>query len=243
MKFKLIRSGYNTGEYNMKFDMKLVDEIEATSDFAFFRIYYWKPFAISLGAHQKFEDIDLQAAKKDNIDVVKRPTGGRAILHAEELTYSVVISPSFEMKPKEIYEKVSLALARGLRLFDEKLSDAKLEENQPDFASVLQNQSGMLCFASAARNEVKFRGKKLIGSAQRKIGGKILQHGSILIGSYHRNLPNFLNVSEKSKTELKTELIDKTTEVETILNRKILYSEFEEAIIAGWQEEWNAFFV
>jgi lipoate-protein ligase A len=237
MKWSLIKSGASPGKENMEFDMNLVRQCKEGQ--GFFRLYYWKPFAISLGAHQNENEINFKQASSDNIDVVKRPTGGRAILHAEELTYSVVMPLSFGLKPREIYEKISLALISGLSEYDTALSGAKLESEQPDFGSLLKKQSGMLCFASTARNEVKFNGKKLIGSAQRKLTDKVLQHGSVLIGKFHTNLPKYLNIDENSKTELFHELEKRTTEVETILNRKVDYAKFEDAIIAGFEKEWE----
>ncbi len=240
MKFELIRSGANNGKYNMDFDLRLVERCDERR--AFFRLYYWEPFAISLGANQNEDEIDFGRTAADGIDVVKRPTGGRAILHAEELTYSVAFPLAWGMKPKELYEKISLALIRGLRNYDARLSAATLEENQPNFADLLKTQSGALCFASAARNEVKFNGKKLIGSAQRKIAGKILQHGSILIGTFHRRLPEYLNADEATKEELKSELAERTIEIETILGEKVSRAKFEEAIITGWEEEWGSRF-
>ncbi len=240
MKFELVRSGALPGKYNMDFDLRLVERCDERR--AFFRLYYWEPYAVSLGANQNENEIDLKKTNADGIDVVKRPTGGRAILHAEELTYSVAFPLAWGMKPKELYEKISLALIRGLRYYDERLSSATLEENQPNFADLLKTQSGALCFASAARNEVKFNGKKLIGSAQRKIAGKILQHGSILIGTFHRRLPEYLNVNDAVRKELKQTLAERTIEIETILGEEVSRPKFEEAIITGWEEEWGICF-
>ena len=237
MKWELILSGASPGLDNMEFDMNLVRKCKEGQ--GFFRLYYWSPYAISLGANQKESEINSVLAARDNIDVVKRPTGGRAILHAEELTYSVVLPLSFGLKPREIYEKISKALIKGLALYDFRLGDAVLESEQPDFGNLLKQQSGMLCFASTAKNEVKIKGKKIIGSAQRKIGGKVLQHGSILIGNYHAKLPEYLNLNEEEKKILEKELREKTTEVESILNEKVNYKLFEQAVIKGFEEEWE----
>ncbi len=237
MKWELILSGAASGKKNMEFDINLVRNCKDGQ--GFFRLYYWEPYSISLGANQKESEINGTLAARDNIDVVKRPTGGRAILHAEELTYSVALPLSYGLKPREIYEKISKALIRGLFVYDTRLSDAALESEQPDFGNLLKQQSGMLCFASTAKNEVKFHGKKIIGSAQRKIGGKVLQHGSILIGNFHTKLPEYLNLDEEEKKILEMELREKTTEVETVLNEKVDYKKFEKAVIKGFEEEWE----
>ena len=237
MKWELILSGAGPGKMNMEFDMNLVRSCKEGQ--GFFRLYYWQPYAISLGANQNEDEVNLKLAREDNIDVVKRPTGGRAILHAEELTYSVVLPLSYGLKPREIYEKISLSLIKGLTIYDNRLAEAALESEQPDFGNLLKRQSGMLCFASTAKNEVKFRGKKIIGSAQRKIDKKILQHGSILIGDFHTRLPKYLNIDSDGKTELLDELREKTTEIETILKEKVERKAFEDAVIKGFEEEWE----
>ncbi|PKL81521.1 MAG: hypothetical protein CVV24_14845, partial [Ignavibacteriae bacterium HGW-Ignavibacteriae-3] len=190
MIWHLIDSGENTGACNMELDLELARDCKP--DEAFFRTYRWNPYCISLGANQKFEDIDKSKTDRDGIDFVKRPTGGRAILHAEEITYSVILPLNYEFSPREIYFKVSKALIRGLEIYNPLLAKSEMESHQPDFPKLLEESSGVLCFASSARNEVMFNGKKLIGSAQRKLNNVVLQHGSILCGQYHRKLVDYL---------------------------------------------------
>ena len=110
MIWHFIDSGSNTGSYNMEFDLDLAHNCNPEE--AYFRIYRWNPFCISLGANQNYNDINQSKTEKDGIDVVKRPTGGRAILHAEELTYSVILPLNYEFSPREIYFKISNALMR-----------------------------------------------------------------------------------------------------------------------------------
>lgn len=240
MNWKLIANSSNTGQFNMDFDIELASSCKA--DEAFFRLYRWTPFAISLGANQKFEEIDIDNAASQNIDVVKRPTGGRAILHAEELTYSVVVPTSAGFSSRELYQRISLSLTEGLKNYDPELNEVELESEQPDFKKLLQHSSGSLCFASTAKNEVKFKGKKIIGSAQRKMNDAILQHGSILCGKFHRKLPEFINADSETKLLLQNELVSKTTEIETILNRKVDYNLLSDCIIEAFSKEFSAEF-
>ena len=237
MNWHLIESGFSTGKFNMDFDLRLTGE--SSNNNALFRLYRWDPYCISLGANQDFNDIDIDKAKSQNIDVVKRPTGGRAILHAEEITYSVVLPYSQITSAKEIYQKISNALIHGLELYNPLLSESELENVQADFKKLLQSNSGMLCFGSTAKNEVKFSGKKIIGSAQRKLKDTILQHGSILCGTYHKRIVEFLSNKENSKSELERELSDKTIEIETILNEKVDYQKLSECLITGFEEYWE----
>lgn len=240
MKWQLLKTGRSSGHFNMDFDLNLANSCKQNE--AFFRLYQWQPYCISLGANQKYEDINIAKANNDNIEVVKRPTGGRAILHAEEITYSVVV-PVSQISPKEIYEKISAALIKGLELYNPLLADSELEKLQPNFSNLIKQPSGVLCFGSTAKNEVKFAGKKIIGSAQRKLNNIILQHGSILCGKYHKELVNYLNYDAETIATLASEISNKTIEIETILNEKVNYNKLEESLISGFEEHWQINFV
>ncbi|MEN8191840.1 MAG: hypothetical protein ABFS12_03420 [Bacteroidota bacterium] len=220
----------------MDFDIFLTQICQ--NDEAFFRLYRWEPYAISLGTNQDFKDIDIAKAREDNIDVVKRPTGGRAILHSEELTYSLILPVEFGLTAREVYNKTSVALSKGLGLYNDMLKSTELETIQPNFREQLAEKSGSLCFASTAKSEVKYLGKKLIGSAQRKMNRTILQHGSILCGRYHNNLPHYL-YDDSSIQSLIEELDNKTTEISTITNESVDYLELSQSIINGFESEWD----
>jgi lipoate-protein ligase A len=240
MIWHFIDSGFNTGEFNMRFDLNLARNCD--SDEAYFRIYRWNPYCISLGANQSFDDINLEKTNQDGIGVVKRPTGGRAILHAEELTYSGVLPLNCMYSPREVYMKISSALIRGLEIYNPILAKSELENVQPNFPKLLDEPTGVLCFASTAKNEVKFNGKKLIGSAQRKLNNVILQHGSILCGTLHRNLVNYINADDKTCNVLSSELNEKTTELQTILNEEINYEKLKTCLMMGFEFEWEMHF-
>ena len=237
MIWHLIESGFKTGSHNMEFDLHLAKSCNDKN--AYFRLYRWKPYCISLGANQSIDDINIDKVNQDNIDIVSRPTGGRAILHAEEITYSVVMPINNNLSPKEIYNKISLSLIRGLAFYNPKLFDTELENLQPDFPALLKQPSGMMCFASTAKNEVKFEGKKLVGSAQRKLNDVVLQHGSILCGTFHRKLADYLNSDDDVISDLETELTNSTIEIETILNTKTNYESLTRCLIEGFEDEWK----
>lgn len=226
----------SSGKFNMELDLFLSNICK--DDEAFFRLYRWNPYTISLGANQNINEIDIEKCNYENIGIVTRPTGGRAILHAEELTYSLVLPLSIGLSAREIYSKVSITLSAALAKYDSKLSSVELENLQPDFKELLNNPSGALCFASTAKSEVKFRGKKLIGSAQRKMNKVILQHGSILCGNKHASLPDYL-IDKTNIDELKVELSDKTIEIESIINKKIDYSLLADTIKKQFEIDWK----
>ena len=116
MNWRLIDTGINTGSYNMEFDLNLAKEVKPES--AILRLYRWNPYCISLGANQDIKEINIEKAAADGIDIVKRPTGGRAILHSEELTYSVVMFLDSGSSPRNIYEQINFALIEGLKLYN-----------------------------------------------------------------------------------------------------------------------------
>ena len=237
MIWKYINSGFKTGQYNMDFDLNLARSCALNE--SFFRLYRWQPYCISLGANQNEKEINELKSTNENIHIVRRPTGGRAILHAEEVTYSVIIPLNGKLSPREIYTKISLALLRGLAKYDDQLSKADLEGIQPNFPALLSQPSGMLCFASTAKSEIKYNGKKLVGSAQRKMDKVVLQHGTILCGKFHQKLPEYLNADEENIKELKNELEEKTIEIETILGNSVNYEKLMISLVNGFEEEWD----
>jgi lipoate-protein ligase A len=237
MKWSFIKTGFNTGKYNMDFDMELVKGFSL--DVPVLRIYRWKPFCISLGANQDYDSVNAKKTVLDGMDIVKRPTGGRAILHAEELTYSVVYPVSDDNSPKQIYRDINLALKKGLINYNSLLENIELEHSQPHFPSFYKDKKSTLCFAVSAMNELNYKGKKLAGSAQRKIGNVILQHGSILCGSYHKKIVDYLNLPSDKLEEIKIEIEQTTTELETILGEKINYERLAESIKKGFEDHFK----
>lgn len=237
MNWKIVDTGFNTGKFNMDYDLGLAKR--STDKFAVLRLFRWKPYCISLGANQKINDLNINLIKEDNLDYVYRPTGGRAILHAEELTYSVVYPITPQTSAKKLYEEINNALKKGLEYYNPKLSQTELEHEQPYFPKFYQQEKSAACFAVSAKSEINFKERKLIGSAQRKLGNAILQHGSILCGSYHKKIIHYLNLSDDTRTNLKDELNSTTIDLQEILNSEINYENLKESIIAGFKDHFS----
>jgi lipoate-protein ligase A len=233
MTWKYINTGENTGSYNMEFDLNMVKE--SRPDNIVLRLYRWNPYCISLGANQGISEINEKKAEAEGLDIVKRPTGGRAILHSEELTYSVVMPLSGNISPKLIYQQINFALIEGLQNYDSALNGLELEEIQPDLVSFYKKSMSAACFGVPAKSEIKYAGRKIAGSAQRKIGNILLQHGSIMCGNYHLNLADYLNFDRDEVNSIKEDLKNKTIELETILNYKTNYDELAESIVTGFE--------
>ena len=104
MNWKFLNSGVNSGKFNMDFDVFLAENFVQGN--AVLRLYRWNPYCISLGANQSLEDINTSKTRYHQIDVVKRPTGGRAILHSQELTYSVIYPIEPRASAKNIYNEI-----------------------------------------------------------------------------------------------------------------------------------------
>lgn len=238
---EIVDTGFNTGKFNMEYDVELVRRCEHET-VSFLRFYGWKPYCISLGYNQgkgfKDDNIDYDKCKNDNIDVVRRPTGGRAVLHAEEITYSVVIKSSETVQL--LHNRISLALIKGLQILDlsnDKLGHLSVFQENPNLLMLAKTGMYNLCFNTSIRYEVNYKGKKLIGSAQRKIGGVVLQHGSILLGEYHKNIINYLKVkNETVRQRIKEQLDSSTITLSELMQRIVTYHEAKEAIIKGFDE-------
>ena len=154
------------------------------------RFYSWDPPAVSLGYNQKIDRINKKRFNHCGVDLVRRPTGGRAVYHCKEITYSVVIPKGcslFTLSVHRLYHTISTALAAGL---NKQGIPAEIERNKPKTQH--HPNSKRECFESAARFEVTYSGKKMVGSAQRRMADGILQQGSILLNDEQYMLKRLL---------------------------------------------------
>ena len=207
MKLRYINSASLAGDFNMACDYSLATIITAKES-AVLRFYTWIKPTISIGYHQKIEDIDLDRCLAEGIDVVKRPTGGRAILHDGEITYCFITAVEEGEKRKalkDIYRKVHAGISRAVmqRGIQADLSPGRktTERHHP------------ICFASSASSELSLNGKKVVGSAQRLINSTVLQHGSILLTPAHLKLPDYLNLDPEKRIKLRQSLEQSSTHI------------------------------
>ncbi len=179
--------------WNMAVDQALLQVMDEAPSSPVVRFYGWQPWAVSFGYGQDpSREVDLRRCAEQGIDVVRRITGGRAVLHAEELTYSVVcaaVDPVLGERIDETYRRIGEALVAGLQRFG---VPAALERAGSRPPRTRAGDVASPCFASIARSEVKVNGRKLVGSAQRRLGNAVLQHGSVLTGPAHRRLLDLL---------------------------------------------------
>lgn len=168
MKVNILEFACNNGETNMKLDEKMLENaILRSSDEADVRFYTWSPRCVSLGKNQK--EVDLKNLGSLEVDVVRRVTGGRALLHDMELTYSIVAPILNGESVLDSYKKVSDGIISGFKRLDVELEYA-----------ALKSENAKYCMNISCGADISYKGKKLVGSAQFRSQGYFLQHGSIL---------------------------------------------------------------
>ncbi|RKD72973.1 lipoate-protein ligase A [Sinobaca qinghaiensis] len=182
-KWYFIDSGKQSPAYNMAMDEMLLRWHSEGKIPPVVRFYGWNPSTLSIGYFQKVhKDIDLDAVDRHKLGFVRRPTGGRAVLHDQELTYSVIVSEEHPLMPAtvtEAYRVISEGLLQGfLNLgLDAYFSVPKSKEEEQG----LKNPQSAVCFDAPSWYELVVEGRKIAGSAQTRQKGVILQHGSIII--------------------------------------------------------------
>jgi lipoate-protein ligase A len=185
------------GAWNMAVDEVLLEGVAAGAVPPTLRFYQWAPPCLSLGYFQPFDVVDLEGCRRLGVDVVRRPTGGRAILHDRELTYSVALPASVLGQDGGVlpsYYRLSLALQDGLLRLGAPATLA------PESAAGGVAAHGPVCFDRPSAHEILLYGRKLVGSAQMRRGGGLLQHGSILIEPRIETLRACLRLPEGGET-------------------------------------------
>ena len=180
LSWRVIRDGAVGGARNMALDHALALSVGERGG-AVLRLYRWSEPTVSFGRNEvAVGRYSVRDADRERFAFVRRPTGGRAVLHADELTYAVVVPVGTFGGPRALYRRVNEALAGALRALGADVGVAPEGE-------ALGLDAGP-CFRSPVRGEVVGRGAKVVGSAQARIGGALLQHGSILISGDQRGL-------------------------------------------------------
>ncbi len=191
--WRLISSGPLAGSENMALDEAMLESVISGGP-PTLRFYTWAPATLSLGVNQPIGEVDTEECARRGFGLVRRMTGGRAVLHQHELTYSVAAMESDPLVSGgvvESYRKISGALVAGLRLLG---ADVTLAEpsralhralaearRNGDLGLADEGSHGAVCFDAASDYEITAGGRKVVGSAQARRGGALLQHGSILL--------------------------------------------------------------
>lgn len=181
--WRYLDTGPASGADNMAMDEKLLAEAVKGSTVPVLRFYTWAPPAVSLGRFQEAaSSVDRAACRKHGIDIVRRITGGRAVLHRHELTYSIISPIDNALFPNDVlgtYKAIASGLLAGLARLG---VPAEMVSRSGKFEGMVKRDTKEpACFSSPSWYEILVRGRKIVGSAQRRLAGAFLQHGSILI--------------------------------------------------------------
>ena len=226
-----------SGAMNMAVDAAFVEEIKERGGENIIRFYRWSPPCITLGRFQKIDGINIDACKKRGIDIAKRPTGGRAIFHNNEITFSIIMRADdlgeSTTNIMQSYRILGYSLTKALK----KLGlDAELvDHNHND--RVMSTIDNPACFAAKARCDIMVNNKKIIGSAQSRKAGIILQQNSLPISVdyslwdelFYGSNAEF--VKDSGATELKAEM-----------DKAVDYMEFMNNVNAAFTEDLGILF-
>ena len=236
-RWRFIISNYAEGSWNMAVDEALLSEASSANSPPTIRVYGWEPPCLSLGVAQPISDIDLDRLQQNGWSIVRRPTGGRAILHTDELTYSIIAPkdhPLVEGSILESYQRLSNGLLNTLIL----LGVDALAQKQYSPSAPADN--GAVCFEVPSNYELTISGKKLIGSAQARKYDGVLQHGSIpLFGDISRIVDALKYANETLREEAKYRVLSRAATVESVSGKKFTFEEAALLFRQAFQTEFN----
>jgi len=230
-RWRLLDTGVADGATNMAIDEAILRAVAAGLALPTLRFFAWQPPCLSLGQAQSFADVDWEACFERGYDVVRRPTGGRAILHMDELTYSVA---ALEAEPRVAggivasYRRLSEGLLDGLR----RMGVPGVEAHHPE--ATRNSPSEPVCFESPSTYEITVANKKLVGSAQVRRDGGVLQHGTLPLAGDIARICDVL-ASRPDPVCVRA----RATTVASVLGRPVSFQEAAEAIARGFSSALN----
>lgn len=229
-----VDSGHCTPAVNMALDEALMNWHRQGEIPPVLRFYGWEPAGLSVGYFQRVKGkIDLEGVKKHGYQLVRRQTGGRAVLHDKELTYSVIVSEEHEAMPdsvKDAYLIISKGLLEGFRNLGIRAEFA-VPEGKIDVTG------SAVCFEEPSWYELIVEGKKAAGSAQTRKKGIILQHGSIPIDVDDVKLFDmFIYKNERVKERARRAFGDKAVAINQLLDDKVNFDDTKKAFKKGFEE-------
>ena len=220
------------GAWNMAVDEAILEHVVRGDAPPTLRLYSWKPACLSLGRSQPYSDIDRAALQAKGWDVVRRATGGRAILHTDEITYSVIApsnNPHVSGSLLESYQHLAQALLAALKILG---ADVQMNEEKMDVAA----QQNPVCFETPSTYEITINGKKLIGSAQARQKDGVLQHGSLPLTGDLVRITWALNFPDaESRQHAAEKLLARASTLESALGRKIVWGAASKAFVQGFE--------
>ncbi len=229
-KWRLIYSPAADGPTNMAVDEAILHAVGTRHSPPTLRLYGWEPPCLSVGRGQPTQDVDRRALEEAGYGLVRRPTGGRALLHIDELTYSIAVpedDPRVGGGVVESYRRLSAGLVRGLVRLG--VADIVADERAEN-----RGVEGAVCFEVPSDYEITVGGKKLVGRAQMRAQGVVVQHGAIpLAGDIARICPFLIGLPDAARVRARA------TTVERALRRRVSWEEAADALAGGVAEALN----
>ena len=223
------------GSHNMAVDEAIMQSVAREQSYPTLRLYAWEPLCLSLGYGQRICDADLERIHDNGWSIVRRPTGGKAILHGNELTYSVSLPKDHELAQGDVvesYRRISEALMKALQFAGLSPESEKQAKGNSDL--------GPICFEVPSHYEITSGGKKLIGSAQVRRREGILQHGTLpLHGDITLICDALAYDSEEERQLAKISVAERATTLELILGEKVSWDETANWIVRGFAETFD----
>jgi lipoate-protein ligase A len=240
--WRLLMTPAAAGSWNMAVDEAVLESCANGASAPTLRLYAWHPACLSLGFSQPVADVDQVILMRQSWDLVRRPTGGRAILHTDELTYSIIAPSSTSLVAGSVlqsYSRIAQALLAVLtHLSLSPRADCEYEhppETEP---------RGPVCFEVPSNYEITVEGKKLIGSAQARRMGGVLQHGTLPIcGDLTRITRVLVYHTETLRQEAAQRLLEHATTLESLLNRPVTWEQAAQAFITAFEDQYGLRFI
>lgn len=225
----------------MALDEELAAEVAQGKSAPVVRIYPWPCPAVSLGRHQKSKQmLDVQRCEDSGIEIVRRPTGGKAILHSvNDVTYSVIAPADEEPFPNDVlrsYAAVNEALVAGLGMLGVRASVRDLAPTWPETGVDFG------CFESPGRHEVYWAGRKMVASAQRRTAGVVLQHGTIPFAEAGSGLADLLHLDPGRRERFRRDLNDRTGTLANALDSTPNFRDVVHTLSEGFRTAWSLSF-
>lgn len=230
---RMIReSEFSGGVRNMAVDSAIAQAVGSGRQPATLRLYGWNPYCLSLGYGQRARDADTEGLRQRGWDLVRRPTGGKAILHGDELTYSLCLPLDHPLASGDIaesYRRISAGLLRALAMLGLPATA------NPANGSALSEPSGPVCFVQPSQYEILVDGRKLIGSAQLRRKGVMLQHGTIPLGGDVARICDVLSFkSTAERVEQRARTLQRALTLSQALGREPPWDEVATALERGF---------
>lgn len=234
--WRLLITPPRRGAWNMALDEAILEHIGRGESPPTLRLYAWEPACLSLGQAQPFADVDVVRLRARGWDVVRRATGGRAILHTDELTYSVIApadEPRVAGSVPESYQRLAQALLLGVRNLE---LSVEIESNAAPVPA--GPKTNPVCFEVPSTYEITVNGRKLIGSAQARRREGVLQHGSLpLSGDLARICQVLVFGNETARADASERLLGRAATVQSALGRAVSWDTAAAAFIRAFEAQ------